>query len=94
MLESIRRRKELNRLSTPTVAPLEIAGAPPQSTPRADSPVVDDLTADLMRSIASAIEQWGHRHNLQNLPQDIVFEQALMALNEMYRHTKRSQRKE
>jgi hypothetical protein len=94
VLESIRRRKELNRLPAPTLGPAEIADAPPQSKRRADNPLVDDLTADLMRSIASAIDQWGHRHNLQNLPQDIVFEQALMALNEMYRHTRRSQGKE
>lgn len=41
----------------------------------------DDLLADLMQQIGNAIDVWSRKHGLSNLPPDIVFEQALMALN-------------
>lgn len=46
-----------------------------------------------MASIAKAIEEWGQRHHLENLPPDIVFEQALSALNEVYRVAQERQRR-
>ncbi|GAB19279.1 hypothetical protein GOEFS_079_00070 [Gordonia effusa NBRC 100432] len=52
-----------------------------------------DPTRDLMASIAKAIEEWGQRHHLENLPPDIVFEQALSALNEVYRVAQERQRR-
>jgi len=53
-----------------------------------------DPTRDLMVSIANAIEDWGRRHHLENLPPDIVFEQALSALNEVYRVAQERQQRQ
>lgn len=54
-----------------------------------------DMTSDLMRLIGGAIDEWSRRHGLTNLPPDIVFEQALLALNEIHRLAKeQSTRKE
>ena len=45
----------------------------------------DDLLTDLMQQIGKAIDVWSRKHGLSNLPPDVVFEQALMALNEVHR---------
>lgn len=42
-----------------------------------------DMTQDLMRLIGSAIEEWAKMYHLENLPKEIVFQQALAALNAM-----------
>lgn len=42
-----------------------------------------DMTQDLMRLIGSAIEEWSKMYHLENLPKQIVFQQALSALNAM-----------
>lgn len=80
--------------------PEMIAGATRQATAPETGPRVQtdvalsrpaepgvDMTADLMRLIGGAIEEWSKRHNLVNMPKDIVFEQAMLALDEMRRVT-------
>jgi hypothetical protein len=54
-------------------------------------PPDDDMTRDLMRRIGQAIDAWAQTYGLSNMPKDIVFEQALMALNEMHRLAHRGQ---
>lgn len=44
-----------------------------------------DMTADLMRLMGKAINIWAHRHGLSKLPPDIIFDQAVFALNEIHR---------
>ena len=48
-----------------------------------------DATADLMRLVGTAIDEWAVRHNMQGLPREIVFEQALAALNAWHKTMKR-----
>lgn len=48
----------------------------------ADSPALDP-TADLMNLVGVAIDTWVERHGMQNLPRDIVLQQALLALNQL-----------
>ena len=43
-----------------------------------------DITQDLMILIGQAIEIWAERHNMQNLPKDILFQQALASMNGIY----------
>ena len=42
-----------------------------------------DMTQDLMQLIGSAIEEWSKIYHLENLPKEIIFQQALAALNAM-----------
>lgn len=42
-----------------------------------------DMTQDLMQLIGSAIEEWSRIYHLENLPKEIIFQQALAALNAM-----------
>lgn len=51
-----------------------------------DTPPADDMTRDLMLRIGRAIDEWALVNGLSNMPKDIIFEQALMAMNEMYRY--------
>jgi hypothetical protein len=44
------------------------------------------MTRDLMLRIGRAIDEWALVNGLSNMPKDIIFEQALMAMNEMYRY--------
>ena len=39
---------------------------------------------DLMRLIGEAIEVWAKQNNMSNVPKDIIFGQALAAMNGMY----------
>ncbi|WP_330474738.1 hypothetical protein [Terrabacter sp. C0L_2] len=77
--------------ATSTSAPMPSEGrSTPKTIPgvpeiRPSSVGSDDLTLDLMRLIGSAIDEWSRRHGLENMPRDIVFEQALLALNEVQR---------
>lgn len=68
-----------------TAANVRATGVVSQTPRSNDEP---DLAADLIQLIGQAIQEWSRRHNLTNLPPDIVFEQALLALNEVHRLAK------
>lgn len=41
----------------------------------------DDIAKNLMILIGKAIEEWARQYGMQNLPKDIIFNQALNILN-------------
>lgn len=49
-----------------------------------------NMTQDLMILIVQAIETWAKRYNMENLPKDIVFQQALTAMNGIYNTLKKN----
>jgi hypothetical protein len=47
-----------------------------------------DMTNDLIHLMVQAIDQWAVRYHMENLPKDVVFEQALTIMNAFYKAMK------
>lgn len=74
-----RRPTEQPAISQPTDS------APPSSRPLVSNVQTgtDNLAADLMQELGQAIHHWKSRNRLENLPTDVVLNQAIMALETM-----------
>lgn len=51
------------------------------STPVENDTNKGDVSADLMRLIGKALDEWAEMYHMQNLPKRIIFQQALSILN-------------
>lgn len=48
----------------------------------------DDSVADLFALISQAIEQWSKKYGMEDLPNEVIFEQALSFMNLVYKSKK------
>lgn len=49
----------------------------------------DDIMQDLMKNIENAINDWAVRYGLEDVPKNIIFEQALTVMNAWYKEMRK-----
>jgi len=68
------------------VAPESEAIGASAPAPRDNDPGSRDVTEDLVRRVVAAIDEWAFANDLNTMPRNVVFQQALSILNAVDRN--------